>query len=129
MLAVDTNVVVRYVTQDHAEQSAKAKTLIDGNDVFVPTTVLLETDWVLRSGYEFTRSEIAAALRSFAGLPHVTLEDPVLAFQALTWMGRGMDLGDALHLAKSQDCDAFVSFDRRLAAVARRVGGPTLRTP
>ena len=63
MLAVDTDVVVRYVTRDHAEQSAKAKTLIDGNDVFVPTTVLLETDWVLRSGYEFTRTEIAAALR------------------------------------------------------------------
>jgi len=129
MLAVDTNIVVRYVTRDHAEQAARAKTLVDGNDVFVATTVLLETDWVLRSGYGFNRVEIVDALRAFVGLPRVTLEDPVLAFQALNWMGRGMDFADALHLAKADGCEAFVSFDRRLATVARRVGVATVRAP
>ena len=49
MLAIDTNLIVRYLTGDHPKQSAKAKALIDGNDVFVCTTVLLEADWVLRT--------------------------------------------------------------------------------
>jgi predicted nucleic-acid-binding protein len=129
MLAVDTNVVVRYVTRDHAEQSARVKRLIDDNDVFVATTVLLETEWVLRSGYEFARTEIVAALGAFAGLPRVTLEDPELALQALIWMGRGMDFADALHLASALDCEAFVSFDRRLATVAKRAGAVTVRVP
>ena len=67
MLAIDTNLVVRYLTGDHPEQSAKAKALIDGQDVFVSTTLLLETEWVLRSVYGFEGSQLALALRAFAG--------------------------------------------------------------
>ena len=55
MLAVDTNVVVRYLTGDHPEQFANAKALIDGEDLFVCATVLLETEWVLRSVYGYPR--------------------------------------------------------------------------
>ena len=44
MLAIDTNIIVRYLTADHPEQSPKAKALIDHEDVFVCTTVLLETE-------------------------------------------------------------------------------------
>jgi predicted nucleic acid-binding protein len=51
MLAIDTNLIVRYLTGDHPEQSPKARALIDSEDVFVCTTVLLETEWVLRSVY------------------------------------------------------------------------------
>jgi predicted nucleic-acid-binding protein len=129
MLAVDTNVIVRYLTRDDAAQFAKADALVRSNDVHVCTTVLLETEWVLRRGYSFGRTEITQALRAFAGLPRVTLEDPVLAAQALDWMSRGMDFADALHLAKADGCEAFVSFDRRLARLAKRVGGATVRAP
>src|SRR5712671_3605871 len=118
MLAVDTNVMVRYLTADHPEQFAKASALIGGEDVYVCTTVLLETEWVLRGGYRFRRDRIIAALAAFAGLPRVTLEDPTAAARALDWMRSGMDFADALHLAKSGDCEAFVSFDQRFAAVA-----------
>ena len=58
MLAVDTNVVVRYLTGDEVEQFAKAKALIDGEDVFVCTTVLLETEWVLRSLYGYPPAQL-----------------------------------------------------------------------
>jgi predicted nucleic-acid-binding protein len=129
VLAVDTNILVRYVTRDDAEQSARAKRLVDDNEIFVATTVLLETEWVLRSGYAFGPAEIARALRLFAGLPRVTLEEPALAAQAFEWLERGMDFADAMHLAKTEDCEAFVSFDRRLAAMAKRVGGPVVRAP
>jgi predicted nucleic acid-binding protein len=129
MLAVDTNVVVRFLTRDHPEQAARAKQLIDDNEVLVATTVLLESEWVLRSRYGFSRAETVAALRGFAGLPQVWVEDPALAAKALDWTARGMDFADALHLARAVRCQAFVSFDRRLAAAARRIGGMTVRQP
>jgi predicted nucleic-acid-binding protein len=44
MLAVEPNLIVRYLTGDHRGQSAKARAVIDGEDVFVSTTVLLETE-------------------------------------------------------------------------------------
>jgi predicted nucleic-acid-binding protein len=122
VLAVDTNVLVRYLTRDEPAQFAAAKVFIESNDVFVPTTVFLETEWVLRRSYGYDRSAILTALRAIAGLPRVKLEDPLLAVQALDWLEAGIDFADALHLAKAADCEAFVSFDRRLATAARRIG-------
>jgi predicted nucleic-acid-binding protein len=129
MLAVDTNVIVRYLTHDDAEQFAKASALIRSEDVYVCTTVLLETEWVLRRGYRFGRERIGAAIAAFAGLPRVTLEDPAAAAKALDWMRLGMDFADALHLGKALGCEAFVSFDQRFAAVANALSEVTVRAP
>ena len=129
MLAVDTNVIVRYLTADHREQFVKARALVDSEDIFVPTTVLLETEWVLRRGYRFSREQVIAALAAFAGLPRVTLEDPALAAKALDWTRRGMDFADALHLAKAQGCKAFISFDRHFAAVTNTISEVEVRAP
>ena len=41
MRAIDTNVVVRYLTDDEPEQAARAKAAVDAGNVFVSTTVLL----------------------------------------------------------------------------------------
>lgn len=129
MLAVDTNVIVRYLTGDEAEQFAKAKAFIDGEDLFVCTTVLLEAEWVLRSVYRYRRDQLVRALRAFAGLPRITLEDPALAARALGWVADGMDFADALHLAKAEGCEAFISFDQRFAAVANAVSEVKVREP
>jgi predicted nucleic acid-binding protein len=129
VLAVDTNIIVRYLTADHPEQFAKASVLIHGEDVYVCTTVLLETEWVLRGGYRFGCDRIIAALTAFAGLPRVNLEDPALAAKALDWMRSGMDFADALHLAKAEGCDAFVSFDQRFATVANALSEVKVRAP
>jgi predicted nucleic-acid-binding protein len=129
MLAIDTNLIVRYLTGDHPVQSARAKSIIDAEDVFVCTTVLLETEWVLRSAYGFTASNIAPAFRAFAGLPRVALEDSAAAAQALDWMERGMDFADALHLTKATGCEAFVTFDRKFARVANSLTEVKVRAP
>jgi predicted nucleic-acid-binding protein len=129
VLAVDTNTIVRYLTADHPEQFAKASALIHGEDVYVCSTVLLETEWVLRRGYRFNRDQVSAALTAFAGLPRVTLEDAALAAKALEWMWSGLDFADALHLAKEAGCEAFVSFDQRFATVANTLSGVKVRTP
>lgn len=129
MLAIDTNVVVRYLTGDHPRQSPRARALVDGEDVFVSTTVLLETEWVLRSVYGFEAAEVCRALRSFAGLPRVSLEDGTLVATALERVASGMDFADALHLGRAETCDGFVTFDQRFIRVARSVGVQHVRAP
>ncbi len=128
MLAIDTNVIVRYLTGDHPVQSPKAKALIDAENVLVCTTVLLETEWVLRSVYGFTPVRIAKALHAFAGLATVALDEPALIAKALDWTIRGMDFADALHLAKAEGCEALASFDRRFAKIANEVSDIEVRT-
>lgn len=118
MRAIDTNIIVRFLTNDDKRQAQAARAAIEGGDIFIATTVLLESEWVLRSAYEFEPARIASSLRGLAGLSGVTVEEPALLAQALDWMAEGMDFADALHLAKAQGCDVFLSFDRKLAKVA-----------
>jgi predicted nucleic acid-binding protein len=127
MLAIDTNVIVRYLTGDHPQQSRKAKALIDSEHVFICTTVLLETEWVLRSVYGFAAIEIVKAFGALAGLQSVTLEDAAMTAKALDWTARGMDFADALHLAKSHASEAFVSFDRRFVRAAKELSKVEVR--
>ena len=129
MLAVDTNLIVRYLTGDHPKQSAKARAVIDGADVFVSTTVVLETEWVLRSVYSYDPAQICAALRAFAGLPRVSLEDPALVATALDRAAHGLDFADALHLGRAEECDAFITFDRPLIKSAQAAGLRNVRAP
>lgn len=69
--------------------------------------MLLESEWVLRSGYGPPAEEVAAALHGLAGLPGVTVEEPPLLATALQWMAGGMDFADALQFAKADGCTAF----------------------
>ena len=118
MRAVDTNVVVRYLTGDDPGQAARAKAAIDAGDVFISTTVLLESAWVLRSVYGLAEEEVAAALRAFAGLPGISLESPDLTAEALDRAEKGMDFADALHLGAAARCEALLTFDRRFVELA-----------
>lgn len=127
MLAIDTNLIVRYLTGDHPEQSVAARALIDQKPVFVATTVLLETEWVLRSVYGFSNEACAQALTGFAGLANVTLEDPSRAAKALAWTSAGLDFADALHLSAAAHCEAFVTFDQRLIKAAATTDAPAVR--
>jgi len=122
MHAVDTNVVIRYLTLDDAEQSLIARAFVDGRQILVLSTVLVECEWVLRSVHRLSPSAIQTLLLEFAGLPTVTLEQPALAARALDWFAQGMDFADALHLAGAEECEAFATFDRKLVAAAKKAG-------
>jgi predicted nucleic-acid-binding protein len=129
MLAVDTNVVVRYLTGDHPQQSAKARAVINGEDIFVSTTVMLETEWVLRSAYGFDAKRVCKALRDFGGLSTVVFEDSGLVAFALDRMDDGMDFADALHLGGAESCEAFLTFDQRFVRSAKSMGLAKVRSP
>lgn len=97
--------------------------------MFVPLSVLLETEWVLRSVFGHQIADVVPALRSLAGLPRVTLENPETASTALDWAEHGMDFADALHLAAAVAHEGLVPFDKTLARTARRLGAPSVREP
>lgn len=127
MLAIDTNLVVRYLTRDHPKQSPRARALIDGQPVFAAVTVMLEVEWVLRSTYGYRPAEVASAMRAFAGLPTVTVEDGAMLAAALDLAEKGMDFADALHLGRSAHCEGFASFDRKFVKAAKAAGYDTVR--
>ena len=127
MLAIDTNIIVRYLTNDHPKQSPRARALIDGQAVFVAVTVILETEWVLRSTYGYSSRDVARALRLFAGLPTVTVEGSFSVAVALDLVEHGMDFADALHLEKSTHCNGMASFDRKFVKAAKLAGYGSVR--
>jgi predicted nucleic-acid-binding protein len=122
MLAIDTNLIVRYLTGDHPQQSPRARKLVDGQPVFAAVTVILEVEWVLRSTYGYRLADVARALRAFAGLPTVTIEDAPIVAAALDLAEKGMDFADALHLGKSAHCEGMATFDRKLVKAAKAAG-------
>jgi predicted nucleic-acid-binding protein len=121
MTSVDTNVVVRLLTEDDPKQYAAAKSLFDGS-VWIAKTVLLETAWVLRRSYGLTDSSILAAFGRLIALRNVSVEDEAAVYGALAFMAHGIAFADALHLASRPAGVMFVSFDRAFIRRAKRLG-------
>ncbi len=120
MTALDTNVLVRIITNDDKAQAARAARFLRSQDrVFLAKTVLLETEWVLRSGYRFATRDILSALRYLLGISNVEVEDEAAVRQAINWYEAGMDFADSLHIASAGSGRDFATFD---AALRRRAG-------
>ena len=121
MIAVDTNILARYLLTDERKQAGVAATLLEGREQFTaPPTVILELVWVLES-CDCTRGNVASGLRLLFGLPNFKPKEPEALWFALAWYEQGMDFGDALHIALSAKDDGFVTFDRPLIKQARKV--------
>lgn len=118
-VALDTTVLVRLLVNDDPAQAEQAATLIDTSAAcFVPITVALELEWVLRGAYKLPRAAVIRAFEGLLGIRHLHLEQEDRVRRALAWHQQGMDFADALHLARSEGCGALISFDRQLAQVA-----------
>ena len=129
MLAIDTNVIVRFLTGDDPDQAGRARALIEAETISVSTTVLLEVEWVLRSAYGFSSVKVHAALAAFAGLANVRLQEPERIAQALAWLARGADFADALHLSSLGAARGFRTFDKRLIKHAAVLGVADVEEP
>ncbi len=128
MIALDTNVIVRALTQDEPRQAKRAAAILRSGPVFVPKTVLIEVEWVLRKAYGFAPEAINAGLRKLVGMEGLEVEDRAAIINALTWHADGLDFADAVHLASSAAAVAFATFDGGLATRARRAeAAPAVR--
>jgi predicted nucleic-acid-binding protein len=126
MRAVDTNVLVRALVRDDAAQTAKAEALLGNEAVFIPITVILELEWVLRSRYKFAPKRVAQALALLASLGNVVVHERAAVLAATARVAQGWDFADALHHALSAGCDDFVTLD---ADQARRAGRDAAAKP
>jgi predicted nucleic-acid-binding protein len=122
MLAVDTNVVVRFLANDDPRQSPLTRDLFLTQSIWIAKTVLLETDWVLRNSYGMDSAAVRFALMRLLTLPLVSVEDEAAVRKALLLGDQGLDFADALHLASRPAGVRFVTFDRALIRRAKRLG-------
>ena len=133
MPALDTNVLVRYVVQDDSGQLAAAKRLIgrcvaEGQSLFVPVTVTLELEWVLRANFGYVKDDVLQALSNLFSAAELTFESERALEVALQLYREGSaDYADCLHIALATEAgeQPLWTFDKGAAKV---IGGQPLRT-
>lgn len=129
MIAVDTNVVVRLLTKDDEQQYIKSFKLFQEQNVFIPDTVILETEWVLRFAYQFKPSDICKAFKNLFGLPNVQITNASLIAQVLQWHENNLDFADAFHLAQSHNCSGMYTFDDKFLKKAKGLAPCEVQQP
>ncbi len=137
MIALDTNILARFYVDDPDDPEAARqrpiarRILSESPQIFVPLTVVLELEWVLRAFYGFAAADFVRVINHLLGLPNVSVEEWSRISDALVWHAEGLDFADALHLLASGHCTEFISFDdRRFARRAKRLGvAPTVLVP
>lgn len=120
MKGLDTNVVVRYLTQDDPAQSRKANAIIDaaltgGDRIHVDTVVLCELVWVLRSAYGYDRRTVADALGKLIEAAQISVDDRDRLLDAAHRYGKGGgDFADYVLALRNlvAGCDTTLTFDR-----------------
>jgi predicted nucleic-acid-binding protein len=122
MIAVDTNIVVRFVVRDDEVQAQKARALFKDR-VFLAATVLMESEWVLRNSYSFERRTIADCFDGLCGLTSIVLDQPDLVQQTIEAYRKGLDFADAMHVLRADAgrVERFLTFDAALIKGARKV--------
>lgn len=127
MIGLDTNVLARYLIEEAGADDATIKQrdatriLIEsGQDLFLPKTVALELEWVLRGYYRFSREQVGLVFDALLNLPTLQLEDRAAIEQALAGLRAGLGFADALHHASCRACTAIASFDQRSFAKPAR---------
>jgi predicted nucleic-acid-binding protein len=119
--AIDTNVLVRALVRDDAAQAMRAEALLSAGPIFIPVTVILELEWVLRSRYAFAPKLVAQAVEKIASPANVLVGEREAVLLAAAKASQGWDFADALHHALSQGCDDFVTLDADLAKRVKRL--------
>ena len=123
MIGLDTNVLVRYVTQDDPEQAEAAGQLIEGQCTpkspgLVSVVVLSEVVWVLRGAYDYDKSVVVSVLRQIPQTAELAVEDPGVAWSALADFERtNADFVDCLigHSNHAAGCTETYTFDKKSA--------------
>ena len=130
MIALDTNILVRYLLNDSPVQADIAEKLLYGPQLCTaPITVFLELVWVLES-CDCGRAEIVKSIRLLCGLENFEPQHFDALAYALHWYEGGLDFGDALHLAMSSRETGFKSFDKAFAKTAKAIGAyPVVSLP
>lgn len=121
MIAFDTNLLVRLAVNDNQYQADLAEQLINNNEVFISRTVLLESEWVLRSVYKVTHSDLATFFENVLITENITVENAIEVGHAIEWYKLGADFADAMHLCICGE-SLMHTFDAEFCKAANKLG-------
>lgn len=127
MIGLDTNVLVRYLTQDDPTQSPRATELIERrlseeNPGFISVVAMIETVWVLERAYAFSDADIVAVIERLLQAAVLAVDNEAEVFAAMTVLQDGQGaFTDALLgvLDEKAGCSVTVTFDQRAARLPR----------
>jgi predicted nucleic-acid-binding protein len=121
LIGLDTNVLVRYITQDDPDQSVRATALIESlsedDPGFVSIVTVVEVYWVLRSAYKVSRDKGAKVIGTLLNAQELSVAAADAVRGALGRLDGRLDFADALigELGRAAGCDHTATFDRRAA--------------
>jgi predicted nucleic-acid-binding protein len=121
MIAVDTNILIRFLVKDDAGQAETVRKFLltleqDGEQAFIPLLVLLETLWVLESAYGISREKILGAIENLRQVTVFCFEADPAVERFLNQAGKHRaDLSDILitESARHSKCNALITFDKK----------------
>lgn len=123
MIALDTNVLVRYLAQDDREQAKAATRFIEealtaGDPGFISAIVLCEIIWVLESCYDLKRTDVVSIIKALLDTRQIVIGEANAVRAALNHSS--VDLVDAIihEVGRSRRCQRTVTFDRKFARLA-----------
>ena len=123
MPGLDTNVLVRWLMDDDPKQSTRARRLFTAARtglaaLFVPVTVMLELEWVLRSRYDFNKATVLQAFNALLETQELEFQSEAALEQALHLYRQGAaEFADCLHagLCSAFDRAPLLTFDAKAA--------------
>ncbi|WP_439396102.1 type II toxin-antitoxin system VapC family toxin [Bradyrhizobium sp. PMVTL-01] len=121
----DTNVLVRVLVGDHAEQSKVAEALLKKADLIaISMPALCELTWVLSRGYKTSGANIAASIRRLIDASNTVVDRPA-AEAGLAFLDAGGDFADGVmaHEGNWLGAETFVSFDEKAVKLVEASGG------
>ncbi len=128
-IAIDTNVLVRlFVNDDEAQQNTAVELLEQAESVIIPTTVLIETVWVLNRSYKIPLADILALLRDFvSSVPKLVVQENEIE-AGFSVMAHNGDFADGVNAfcGAMLGADQFVTFDKQAARILQETGVKTL---
>ena len=122
MIAIDTNILVRYLVSDDAGQADAARRLFENQlsaetPGFVSVASVVELEWVLRSGYGFAPGEIGTAIVGLIDTPNLIFESEA-ALRRAAGGGAGGFVDRLIHFVGAEfGCERTLTFDRRFAGL------------
>lgn len=122
MIALDTNVLLRFVLDDDAQLASAARRLIERNECRISLVAAAETGFVLMSLYNTSRLEVVDTFRRLLPLPTLHFEQEDRLARALDGVEAGIDWGDAVLWAAAPAGAALITFDKAFAKRATALG-------
>jgi predicted nucleic-acid-binding protein len=126
MQKVDANIILRYILNDHAELSPKAKEIIEQHTVEIPVEVLCEVVYVLTGYYKIDRQIVSTELEHFIEQTRCIVPHQMVIFQAFKYFGKTtLDFVDCILAGYAKvEKDEIYTFDKKLQKLIAEIKQP-----